>query len=232
MMGSRRQEATVASEGRGGWRRIADWFARQRRRWRGVEPRARIEIRCDRVAIGGWCICPQAVRKGDVVYSFGVGGDLSFERGLAVRFGARVFAFDPAPATAELAAATSHPLLRFQALTVGGREGRDEVRLPGGGTVQARMLRLQSHMRLLGHRRVDIVRLDVPGAEGDVIRDLVRTDVDVQQLLVAFREPPSPDARRRTEAALGALAEHGYRIFHLSPDGREISLIRTETPAR
>ena len=87
-------------------------------------------------------------------------------------------------------------------------------------------------MRLLGHRRIDVIRLDVPGAETDVIRDLVRMDVDVQQLLLAFREEPSRDARRRTESALRALGEHGYRVFHISPDGRELSFIRTEVPAR
>lgn len=222
----------MASDGRGLWRRLSDAVARQRGRWRGVEPRVRIELRCDRAMHAGWCVCPQAIRKGDVVYSFGVGGDLGFERALVERYGARVFAFDPDPATAGLAADAGSPLLRHEALTIGGMDGRAAVRLPGGASVEARVLRLPSHMRLLGHRRVDAIRLDVPGAEGDVIRDLVRMDVDVQQLLVAFREPPTPEARRRIEAAVRALGEHGYRIFHISPDRRTLSFIRTETPAR
>jgi Methyltransferase domain len=224
----------MAGDERGAWRRLADAVARTRRRWRGIEPRTRVEIRCERVEHGGWWICPQAIRRGDVVYSFGVGGDLSFEMALVERYGARVFAFDPDPATAERAASleTPHPHLRLLPMSIGGRDVRRDVDLPGGRSVEARVLRLPSHMRLLGHRRIDVIRLDVPGAETDVIRDLVRMDVDVQQLLLAFREEPSPDARRRTESAVKALGEHGYRIFHISPDGRELSFIRTEVPAR
>lgn len=224
----------MAAEDRGLGRRLLDRLARARRRWRGVEPRTRVEIRCERVPHGGWWVCPQAIRRNDVVYSFAVGGDLVFERALAERYGARVFAFDPDPTTAARAEdeAVRHARLRFLEMSVGGADGRREVPLPGGGSVETRVLRLPSHMRLLGHRRIDVIRLDVPGAEGDVIRDLVRMDVDVQQLLLAFREERSPDARRRTEAAVKALGEHGYRIFHISPDGRELSFIRTEVPAR
>lgn len=219
----------MAGDGRSLWRRVADGAARARRRWRGVEPRTRVEVRCDRVDRGGWWICPQALRPGEIVYSFAVGGDLVFERALAEQHGARVFAFDPDPATAaRLEAMGSAERLRFSGLTVGGRDERRAVALPGGGSVEARVLRLPSHMRALGHRRLDMLRLDVPGAEAHVIRDLVGMDVDVQQILIAFHEERTGEARERIEAALGALGEHGYRIFHISPDRREFSLLRTD----
>jgi hypothetical protein len=219
-------------DGRGVWRRLTDTAARLRRRWRGVEPRTRVGIRCDRVAHGGWWICPQAIRAGDVAYSFGVSGDLGFERALAERYGARVYAFDPDPATVERAEAAGVPEgVRLFPLSVGGRDARAVVPLAAGGRADAKVLRLASHMRLLGHRRLDLIRLDVPGAEADVIRDLVGMDVDVHQLLLRFREDETPEGRDRIETAVGALGEHGYRVFHISPDRRRFSLIRTDFAA-
>lgn len=221
----------MAGDGRSFWRRVADGAVRAWRRWRGVEPRTRVKVRCDRVERGGWWICPQAIRPGEIVYSFAVGGDLAFERALAEQHGARVFAFDPDPATAERLQATGpFERLRFSGMTVGGRDERRSVALPGGGSVEARALRLPSHMRALGHRRLDMVRLDVPGAEADVIRDLVGMDVDVQQILVAFHEERTREARERIEAAVAALGGHGYGVFHISPDRREFSLLRTDFP--
>ena len=223
----------MAGDGRSLWRRLADRLKRARRRWRGVEPRVRVEIRCERVDRGGWWICPQAIRPGEVVYSFGVGGDLGFERALTECDRARVFAFDPDPATAErVESGPAVDGLRFFAMGVGGRDERRAVPLPGGGSVETRVLRLPSHMRVLGHRRLDMLRLDVPGAEADVIRDLVGMDVDVQQVLMAFHQDRTRESRARIEAAVAALAGHGYRIFHISPDRREFSFMRTDFPAR
>ncbi|HUG39827.1 MAG TPA: hypothetical protein VMM12_05045 [Longimicrobiales bacterium] len=222
----------MAGRGRGLRTRLAEAVARARRRWRGVAPRTRVEVRCERAEHGGWWICPQAVRPGDVAYSFGLGGDLSFERALAEVYGARVFAFDPAPSV-EPAAATGRPeALRHFRMSVGGKNERREVPLPGGRAVSARVLRLPSHMRMLAHRRVDLIRLDVPGVEADVIADLVRMDVDVHQLLVGFEASRTTESRDRVEAAVTALRAHGYRVFHVSPDRRVLSFIRTDFAGR
>src|ERR1700682_4716227 len=49
------------------------------------------------VGAGAWCFCPEDINANAVVYSFGVGEDISFERELIQRFEARVHAFDPTP---------------------------------------------------------------------------------------------------------------------------------------
>lgn len=217
------------ADGRGLRRRITDAIARARRRWRGVEPRTTVEIRCERASHGGWWLCPQAIRPGDVVYSFTVGGDLRFETEVAERYGARVHVFDPDPATADRAAELPDPdRLRFFPMTVGARNEHRDVVLPGSRVTEARALRLPAHMRNLGHRRLDLIRLDVPGVEGDVIRDLVTMEVDVHQLLLAFHEERTVEARDRIEAGVATLGGHGYRVFHISPDRREFSFIRTD----
>jgi hypothetical protein len=46
---------------------------------------------------GGWSIAPAAISSEAVVYSFGIGEDISFDLALIKRFGIVVHAFDPTP---------------------------------------------------------------------------------------------------------------------------------------
>ena len=46
---------------------------------------------------GGMTICPVGLNAGSVVYSFGIGQDISFDLEIIKRYGAQVIAFDPTP---------------------------------------------------------------------------------------------------------------------------------------
>ena len=47
---------------------------------------------------GVWTVCPEGLGPDSVVYSFGVGDNIEWERGVIERFGVTVHAFDPTPA--------------------------------------------------------------------------------------------------------------------------------------
>lgn len=222
------------------------------RRWigqrRGTEPRSRVQIRCQRAVHGRWHVCPEAIREGDVVYSFGMGQDMEFERAMAGEYGARVFLFDASPRSVEWVREEPLPEnIRFNAVGVAGFDGtatfweREEegaspsILGPDGRTAEAfgaRVLRLPSLMRSVGHRRMDLIKLDVEGAEYDVLQDLLKMDLDVRQLLVEFHHRFNGVGIARTQEALRLLDRQGYRIFYISPDGREYSFIRTDFVAR
>ena len=46
---------------------------------------------------GGWTICPSDLNRNSVVYSLGVGDDISFDISLIEKYGVTVYAFDPTP---------------------------------------------------------------------------------------------------------------------------------------
>lgn len=211
--------------GVGAWRR---WMLRARRRlrqWRGTEPRTRVQIRCEREERGGWWICPSVLRPGDIVYSFDLGGDLEVERALLDEHEARVYIFDPAPEVAARAEAEGL-LQEFQLYAIRvGAENRPGSR--DTGPEGARMVRLANLMRMLGHRRLDLLKLNVDDV-APAIRDLVELDADVRQLLVRFPAASGAGDRDRIEMLIGKLEAHGYRIFHIGLDGRRYSFIRTD----
>jgi FkbM family methyltransferase len=210
----------------------------------GREPRSRVQVRCARQEHGEWWICPDAVRAGDVVYAFGIGRDLRFERAMATEYGTRVFAFDPTPWTAEWVAGERLPEnLRYIPMCVAGYDGEADLHEPErrdgshsmvaqggqtGRTVPVPVRRLPSLMRELGHDRIDLLKLDVEGAEYDAVRDLLAMDITVRQVLVEFHHRFGRIGPEPTREALRLLDDAGYRVFHISPHGREFSFIHED----
>lgn len=204
------------------------WTRRAKRRirqWQGTEPRTQVQIRCERVEHGEWWICPLMLRPGDVAYSIDRGTDLRFERTLLQDYGARTYIFDPDPDTADRADRDGLlDTFQLYAIRVGPENRAAD---PDRGVDGARMIRLPELMRMLGHRRLDLLKVDVATGE-DILRDVVETDIDIGQLLVRFRLDGTEADRERIEGLVSALDSRGYRIFRISPDGGRYSFLRTD----
>lgn len=208
--------------------RLAEWAGRARRRirqWRGKEPRTRVRIRCEQTREGGWWICPMTLRPNDIAYCIDRGSDLGLERTLLQDYGARTYIFDPDPATAERAErAGLLDAFQLYAIRVGPENRAAD---PDRGVDGARMIRIGDLMRMLGHRRLDLLKVDVGTGEA-ILRDLVEMGTDVRQLLVHFPNRETEADRQRIESLVDGLDARGYRIFRISPDGSRYSFLRTD----
>lgn len=207
---------------------LRDWTQRAQRRvrqWQGTEPRTRVQIRCEREEHGGWWICPLTLRPGDVVYCVDRGSDLHLEKVLLQEYEAQTYIFDPDPETAERADRDGLlDAFQLYAIRVGGE---NQTAMPEHGPDGARMIRLSDLMRMLGHRRLDLLKINVDTGE-EILRDLMGITTDVRQLLVTFHNGGSEADRDRIEGVVSDLDAQGYRIFRISPDGRRYSFLRTD----
>ena len=192
---------------------------------------------------GGWAISSEGVGKDSVVYSLGIGDDISFDLSLIDRYGAQVYAFDPTPETAEWLARQSLPQsFRYQPVAISDHDGSSDFFAPVSGskcsTLQARIpgqtpshrvpaRRLKTLMRELGHDRIDILKMDIEGAEYDVLQDLLTEHVPVRQLLVEFHHRFPTIGARKTKQAVHLLRAHGFRIFWISATCNEYSFWNT-----
>ena len=136
---------------------------------------------------GGWVIPAGILLDGAVVYSGGVGEDATFDEAIIDKYGCRVFAFDPTPRAIAYAGTIDDPRFHFHSVGLWVEDSVQEFRAPanpervnhsigpsrgprGGFTAECRSL--ESLMRELGHADLALLKLDIEGAEYEVLRAL------------------------------------------------------------
>jgi FkbM family methyltransferase len=195
---------------------------------------------------GGWWVHPVGMGPNSVVYSVGVGDDVTFDLSLIQTFGHRVHAFDPTPRSiAWMKDRQFTQMLEFRAIGLADFDGEAEFQPPANNAhmsysirsrtrgradrpvLRANVMRLSSIMRLLGHEKVDLLKMDIEGAEYTVIQDLLKSRAFPGQILVEFHHGRLGCTAGQTREAVDRLNHAGYRIFAVSSSGRECSFLRT-----
>jgi FkbM family methyltransferase len=179
-----------------------------------------------------------------VIYSFGIGTDVSFDLGLMERFGVTVHAFDPTPAS--IAWVTEHhsrPDLIVHAYGLAHFNGTQQFYPPDNSdhishtlvpktassahAFEAEFKTLDAIMKELGHDRIDVLKMDIEGAEYEVVEDILRKKIFPQQLLVEYHHEMYPGlTTRQTVNSIKTLTNSGYQLFHVSRTLREFHFIR------
>jgi FkbM family methyltransferase len=146
-----------------------------------------------------WVICPDTLRSEAIVYSFGVGDDVTFDLGLIERFGVDIFAFDPTPGAVTWIASRDLPKqFHFIAYGIGDCDGFvDFHKFDGiqftigevtnsGAVARLPVRRLKSIMQTLSHDRVDLIKMNIEGGEYAAIEDILKSELNIAQWLVEF----------------------------------------------
>jgi FkbM family methyltransferase len=211
--------------------------------------RAGVEIRPlnQPVTKSGWAVWPDRVRQDSVIYSFGVGDRIGWDLVMIQQFGVTVHAFDPTPASmAWVASQKLPPQFVFHDVGISNFDGVLDLyppRRPGGThfsqerrgwlfdrrpSVPGRVRRLATIMQELGHDRIDVLKLDVEGAEFEVVPDLIASGVEVDQLLVEIHYQFRSRSFRMGLDLIQQLNDYGMQCSHVSQRGFEFSFVRRE----
>jgi len=199
------------------------------------------------VSRDGWKYLAGELGPDSIVYSLGVGDQVDFDIDLIGRFGLTVHAFDPTPFAEEWvraqqlpkqfvfhpwAAAAADGSLRLYR-RVNARGARSAVmwtadRNAGDADdfIDAPAYTIGTMMQRLGHERIDMLKMDVEGAEYGILEGLTAGERLPRQLLVEYHHRFPGIGKRRTADSIAALRDLGYRIFAVSETGREIGFVR------
>lgn len=221
------------------WRRLAKAAV-----GRDVAHRAEIAIPSQRFGTeyGGWTVSLEGLQASSVVYSFGVGEDVSFDLELIAALGVDVHAFDPTPVAVNWIASKELPArFRFYPVGIADYDGTAIFNSPINAehasytlvqdegepshSVSAEVRRLSSIMADLQHQHIDLLKLDIEGAEYAVIENILNEQVEIGQLLVEFHHGMRSVGIERTKRAVQSLRENGFVLFDVSPRGEEYSFI-------
>ena len=209
---------------------------------------ARIDVELDvpKVRVGEshmvLTVHPDTLDRDSVVYSFGVGTETGWDLAMIERFGVTVHAFDPSPGCVEWVGQNSWPeKFVFQPIGIGDHDGTLKLFPPrtartynysclnpaGHDTaVEVPVKRFGTIAQELGHDRVDLLKIDIEGAEYAVLPDILESRVPVGQILIEFHHGYPKLSLDDTRTALALLRSHGYRIFDISRRAREFSLLK------
>jgi FkbM family methyltransferase len=209
----------------------------------------RHQISCPKLTYGraeyDWTFCPSGINNSSIVYSFGIGRDISFDLALIEKFGLRVFAFDPTPKSiAWLESQQLPPQFQYYPWGLSDHDGTLEFFETGSqeavsltetrpdsqrekqASVVLKVSRLSTICSMLNHDHIDILKLDIEGSEYRAIPDILHSHLVIRQILVEFHHRFKEISVVQTRELINELNCHGYRIFHISSNGYEYSFAR------
>jgi len=186
---------------------------------------------------GGWWVPSSLLNRESICYLGGVGTDISFDLGIIQRFGCKVWAIDPTPKSIEWISGQSLPA-EFTFVPKGLWSTREELKFfaPADAThvshsaknlqrtdtyFVAEVQSVKDFMAELGHERVDLIKLDIEGAEHDTIRQMLADGIRPSIVCVEY-DQPEPLAWSRTTTK--ELRRAGYRVAKV--DGLNVTFVR------
>ena len=194
---------------------------------------------------GEHAVCATGLSESSVMYSVGLGEDISFDLALIERTGLTVHGFDPTPRSpAWLETQELQVTFHVHSEGLAHYDGTASFNPPvnsshishtllerpetGDQSIEVEVRRLGTLMQTLGHERLAVLKLDIEGAEYDVIDEVLESGVVIDQLLLEFHHQFRSIPVGRTLRAIRRLNERGYRTFHVADNGRELSFVQVQ----
>ena len=193
---------------------------------------------------GGFYLAQNSIDKSSIVYSIGIGEDISFDEGIMDRYGCKVFAFDPTPKSVVWVKenVTTQNFV-FSPIGVAKEKGSRKFYLPtnnnhvsgsihdiktinNSNSIDLRFDSLSNIMKDNNHLKLDLLKMDIEGAEYEVIDHIQKNNIDIKQILVEFHPHFEKDGKKKTKKAIEKLEKMVYSCFGLSNSLLEYSFIK------
>lgn len=216
---------------------------------------------CEIVVVGGnkendnygaWPVCTNLLPPNPLVYSFGIGGDISFDVAMVSDFHARaVFCYDPTIDEESFATLSNakDANLSFSQIGLGASnkvihfyKSRNPkigsmVSTPGlkgyhtDPFLTAPVHDIATLAAINGHTWIDLIKLDVEGGEFEVFLQSDISSLPTSQILIEFHARFFDEGQARQSAVYKLFAEAGWELAYEQPKRKEETVfIRTDLP--
>lgn len=215
----------------------------------GKDVRYFVKVKCNKLRLGseygGWTICPDKITKSSIIYSFGIGEDISFDLEIIKRFNCKVDAFDPTPKSLNWLRKQNLPEnFCYHNFAIANYDGESKFFMPknpnhiscslsqnannNNQSINVPVKRLSTILLGLEHKKIDILKMDIEGAEYNVIEDILSSNIEIDQILIEFHHRFEKKGVLKTKKCIKELNEHGYKLFNVSESYEECSFIKVK----
>lgn len=217
------------------------------RKMKGTSSHLKINVKCNYQwygnTYGGFFLCPELLNKNSIIYSFGIGEDMSFDNAISMNHNCHIFCFDPTPKSIDWVKKQKlSDKFNFFEYGISGKDGFVDFYLPKNpnhvsgssetqknididNKVSVEMKTLGNIMNELGHRHIDVLKMDIEGSEYDVIADILNAKISITQILIEFHDRFFENGNLKSIQSVELLKHNGYEIFAVSDSFEEISFI-------
>lgn len=183
---------------------------------------------------GGWWLVDDDALRDSVIISAGLGEDASFDIAVADRYGARIIIIDPTPRAIAYFEKIRRPKFILEPHALWHAKTRIKFYAPKDPRhVSYSILNFQNDYRedtdnieveaipidvlVARYGTPALIKLDIEGAEIEVLSDMLAKNIAPRQILVEYDEMmiPARKSRQRVERAHKALGAAGYSLIHI-----------------
>jgi FkbM family methyltransferase len=178
---------------------------------------------------GGWIIPTDLLDGNSICYCVGTGEDISFDIELMKRFECKIFAFDPTPRAIQFTQKATETLTSYHFFPVGLWDSDTIVKFysPSNSEhvshsivnlqhtengFEAECKRLSSLMRENHHSRLDLLKLDIEGAEYQVIDSILQDGIEIKILCIEFHQIDADASSHLLRTAVQKLVRSGFNL--------------------
>jgi FkbM family methyltransferase len=188
---------------------------------------------------GGWVVPTDLLNANSVCYCVGCGEDISFDLGLIEQFGCDVFAFDPTPRAIKYVKENTAQNTKYHFFELGLWDKEDILKfyVPKNPKyvshsfvnlqktedyIEVQVARLSKIMEDNEHDKLDLLKLDIEGAEYRVIESFIKNGIDIKILCVEFDEcfnALDKNFKQRIRKSVNKLLTLGYSLVCAQGNG-------------
>ena len=170
-----------------------------------------------------WTIATRGLHSDAVIYSGGVGEDITFEQELIRRFGVKVHIFDPSPVATRTIALAKMDGLLFKPVglaassagkfSIGGGSASNTWFKAGGNTTLP-CTSIVQEMEMNGHDSIDLLKIDIEGFEYEVLQSCLEERIPIKQICVEFHDFFPEISKTKTKHMIRTLQSRGFDLIH------------------
>jgi len=193
---------------------------------------------------GSWPVIASLLNEKSIIYSFGVGKDISFDTSLIRLKDCKIYAYDPTPESIEWIQSENVPSkFIFHPYGISLKDGEIIFYKPKNidhishsfvkskyvdekKYIRVKALSIATIMKENNHQEIDILKMDIEGSEYDILSYVAENHLKFKQVLVEFHHDNGINTGRDTVEAIENLRNSGFSVFAISASGKEIGFVQ------